>query len=208
MSNIWGSLLCIKIKSNKDLAEISYDTMLRVGTCGAIQPHIKPGDLIICTAAVRKDGTSDSYVQSAYPAFANYEVTLALIEAAEQLGYTYHLGVGYTASSFFCGQGRPGVNGYSQSFMKDILNDMQTAGVLNFEMEAATVFTISSLYKMRAGAIFTVIANRVRNDFSYSKDTVDKNIEVANLALQILYSWDLKKKEANKKNIYPYLISK
>ena len=74
-------------------------------------------------------------------------------------------------------------------------------------MEAATVFTISSLYKMRAGAIFAVIANRVRNDFSYNKDTVDKNIEVANLALQILYSWDLKKKVKNKKNIYPSLIS-
>ena len=72
----------------EDLAEIGCDTLIRVGTCGAIQDYIKPGDLIICSGAVRMEGTSDGYVASAYPAIADYEVTLALIEAAEQLGYT------------------------------------------------------------------------------------------------------------------------
>ena len=190
----------------EDLAEIGCDTLIRVGTCGAIQDYIKPGDLIICSGAVRMEGTSDGYVASAYPAIADYEVTLALIEAAEQLGYTYHVGIGYTASSFFCGQARPGYKGYSQSFMKTIIPDMQAAGVLNFEMEAATVLTISSLYKMRAGAIFTVVANRVDNSFKYDKSSVDNNIEVANLAMVILWDWEKKKKEKGKKYFSPSLL--
>ena len=143
---------------------------------------------------------------NSYPAVADHEVTMALIEAAEQLGYTYHVGIGYTASSFFCGQGRPGHNGYSQSFMKTLLPDMQAAGVLNFEMEAATVLTISSLYKMRAGAIFTVVANRVENSFQYDNSTVDHNLEVANLAMQLLWEWDKKKKEKGKAHISLSLI--
>lgn len=191
----------------EDLAAIGCDTLIRVGTCGAMQEHIEPGDLIICTGAVRREGTSSDYVIPEYPAFADYEVTMALVEAAEQLDYTYHLGVGYTAASFFCGQGRPGVRGYSQSFMKNILPDMQAAGVLNFEMEAATVLTISRLYQMRAGAIFTVIANRVRNDFSYSSDTVDKNIQVANRAMQLLADWDERKKKAGKNYVHPSLLN-
>jgi len=190
----------------EDLAEIGCDTLIRVGTCGAIQDYIKPGDLIISSGAVRMEGTSDGYVTNAYPATANYEVTLALIEAAEQLGYTYHVGIGYTASSFFCGQARPGYNGYSQSFMKNIIPDMKAAGVLNFEMEAATVLTISSLYNMRAGAIFTVVANRVDNSFKYDKSSVDNNIEVANLAMQILWDWEKKKKEKGKKYFSPSLL--
>lgn len=192
----------------EDLVEIGSDTFIRVGTCGAMQPHIKPGDLIICLGAVRKEGTSDSYVQPSYPAFANPEVVMALIQAAEQLEYTYHVGIGYTAASFFCGQGRPGVKGYSQSFMKTILPDMQAAGVLNFEMEAATVLTLASLYQCRAGAIFTVIANRVANEFSYQPDTVDKNIQVANLAMQILHEWDILKETQGKQYFYPALLSK
>jgi uridine phosphorylase len=122
------------------------------------------------------------------------------------LGYTYHVGIGYTASSFFCGQGRPGYKGYSQSFMKSIIPDMQAAGVLNIEMEAATVLTISSLYKLRAGAIFTVVANRVDNSFKYDKSSTDQNIEVANLAMQILHKWDKLKEESGKKFFYPSLL--
>lgn len=190
----------------EDLAEIGCDTLIRVGTCGTIQEHIRPGDLIICTGAVRMEGTSDSYVTNSYPALANYEVTLALIEAAEQLGYTYHVGIGYTAASFFCGQGRPGYKGYSQSFMKTLISDMQAAGVLNFEMEAATVLTISSLYNLRAGAIFTVVANRVNNSFEYTDKTVDHSIEVANLAMQNLYNWDKKKEASGKKYFFPSLL--
>lgn len=192
----------------EDLAEIGSDTLIRVGTCGTIQEHIRPGDLIICTGAVRKEGTSCDYVLPEYPACADYEVTLALIEAAEQLGYPYHVGIGYTAASFFCGQGRPGVGGYNQSYMKQILPDMKAAGVLNFEMEAATVFTISRIYQMRAGAVFTVIANRVLNDFSYHDHTTDKNIEVANLAMQILHKWDLAKEAAGKSHFFPSLLNR
>lgn len=190
----------------EDLAELGSDTLIRVGTCGTIQKYIKPGDLIISSGAVRMEGTSDGYVTKAYPATANYEVTLALIEAAEELGYTYHVGIGYTASSFFCGQARPGYNGYSQSFMKTLISDMQAAGVLNFEMEAATVLTISSLYQLRAGAIFTVVANRVDNSFEYTGETVDHSIEVANLAMQKLYNWDKKKEASGKKYFFPSLL--
>jgi len=190
----------------EDLAEIGCDTLIRVGTCGAIQDYIRPGELIICSGAVRKEGTSDGYVTNSYPAAADYEVTLALVEAAERLGYKYHVGIGYTAASFFCGQGRPGYKGYSQSFMKDLIPDMQAAGVLNFEMEAATVFTISSLYKIRAGAIFTVVANRVDNSFKYDGSSVENNIEVANLAMEILWDWEKKKKASGKNYFFPSLL--
>lgn len=190
----------------EDLAEIGCHTFIRVGTCGTIQKHIKPGELIICTGAVRMEGTSDGYVTNSYPAAADYEVTLALIEAAERLGYPYHVGIGCTASSFFCGQGRPGHKGYSQSFMKSLLPDMQAAGVLNFEMEAAAVFTISSLYHIRAGAIFTVVANRVENSFQYDDSAVDHNLEVANLAMEILWEWEKLKNAAGKRYFSPSLL--
>lgn len=192
----------------EDLAEIGCDTLIRVGTCGAIQDYIKPGDLIISSGAVRMEGTSDGYVTNSYPAAANYEVMLALIEAAERLGYTYHVGVGYTASSFFLGQARPGYKGYMPSVTKNLISDMQSAGVLNFEMEGATVFTISSLYGIRAGAIYTVVANRVDNSFQFDNSMVDHNIEVANLATQILWDWEKRKKESGKKHFFPSLLNK
>jgi uridine phosphorylase len=191
----------------EELAEIGADTFIRVGTCGAIQDYIEPGDLIICAGAVRHDGTSDQYVEKSYPALANQEVVMALIEAAEKLGVTYHVGLAYTSASFFCGQGRPGFNNYKQSWMDTILSDMQRAGVLNFEMEAATVLTLSSLFRLRAGAVFSVVANRVKDQLSYKSTSIQQSISVATEAVKILHYWDQLKERSGKKYFYPSLLN-
>lgn len=192
----------------EELAEIGAETFIRVGTCGAMQEHINPGDLIICTGAVRHDGTSEQYVETNYPALAHYEVTLALIEAAERLGVTYHVGLAYTSASFFLGQGRPGFNNYRQSWHDDIMNNMQAAGVLNFEMEAATVLTLSQLFRLRAGACFSVVANRVADKFEYKSKGIDDAVKVSTEAVKILSEWDELKKRNGKKYFFPSLLQK
>lgn len=190
----------------EELAELGAETFIRVGTCAALQEEIDPGDLIICSGAVRHDGTSDQYVEPAYPATANYEVVLALIEAAERLGATYHVGLAHTSASFFCGQSRPGFGGYSQSWTPRILEDARRAGVLNFEMEAGTVLTLGSLFRLRAGAVFNVVANRVRDEFSYKGEGIRRAAAVSSEAVKILSGWDEAKKKAGKKYFYPSLL--
>ena len=188
----------------EELAEIGADTFIRVGTCGAIREGIKCGDIIICSGAVRNDGASNEYVDISYPAFANYEVILALIQACEKLGKTYHVGISCSTSTFHCGQARPGFNGYTQSFFENKIRDLQNARVLSFEMEAATVFTLSNLYGLRAGGVFVVVADRNNNIFTYSG--IDDSIKVANEAVKILASWDKLKSEKSKPFFYPDLL--
>lgn len=187
----------------EELAALGGDTFIRVGTTGAIQEHINCGDLIISSGAVRHDGTSQFYVDPAYPAFADYEVTAALLEAAERLELPYHVGVSCSTASWYCGQGRPGFMGYEQSFFKNKVQDLNRAGVLNFEMEAATIFTLSGIYGLRAGSVCTVVANRITDEFTYGG--IDKSVQVANLAVQILAEWDQVKQEKKKKYWYPSL---
>ena len=185
------------------LATIGAKTFIRVGTTSGIQPHIKPGDLIISSGAVRYDGTSENYINLYYPAVADYEVVAALVEACERLGYTYHVGITATAASFFCGQNRDGFGNYRQSWFQSRYEDLRAANVLNYEMEAATVLTLSSLFKIKAGAIFTVIGNRVTNEFENSGST--KSIAAATEAAIILKEWERLKKERNKEYWYPSL---
>ena len=191
----------------EELLRVGADTFIRVGTTGSIQPGIKLGDLIITTGAVRLEGASKQYVLTEYPATASYEVILALIEAAESLGTRYWLGVTASTDSFYLGQGRPGYKDYMQSWAKHILGDLQAAGILNFEMESATIYTISNIYGARAGTICTVIANRVENTFKPGYG-IDVAIKVSNEAMKILSEWDEVKKELKKKWFYPSLAKK
>jgi uridine phosphorylase len=42
----------------EELAQLGVNTFLRVGTTGAIQPHVNVGDVIVTQASVRLDGAS------------------------------------------------------------------------------------------------------------------------------------------------------
>lgn len=147
-----------------ELAAIGCTTFLRLGTTGGLQEHLRVGDIVISTASVRWEGASDAYAPPAFPAAASYEVVLALIEACERLGLTYHLGVSAATSSFYAGQSRPAFGEYIGEAGERV-ERLQAMGVLNFEMESATVFTLATIFGLRGGAACIIVADRFRNEF-------------------------------------------
>jgi len=193
---------CMAIVVN-EAAAIGVHTFIRVGSCGAIQEEIKCGDLVISSAAVRLDGASNFYIMPEYPAAASYEVLMALIEAAETLGIsTYHVGVTVTTSDFYAGQNR-----LTKIQTAGLLSIFQKAGVLNFEMETAALFTLANLYGLRAGAVCAVYANRCTGEFKPGEGERDA-IKVANEAVKVLHEWDKKKRLKGKKWLYPTLLQR
>jgi uridine phosphorylase len=179
----------------EELANVGADTFLRVGSCGAIQPEAEVGDLVITTGAVRQEGTSDEYVREDYPATAHDEVVTALVTAAERLDHDYHLGVTCSTDSFYAGQGREGHGGFEAAGADDRTEELQAAGVLNYEMEAAALLTLASIYGLRAGAVCTVFANRVTGEFRTEGEA--KAAAVASEAAAILHEMNRVKAEAD-----------
>ncbi|QLD84400.1 nucleoside phosphorylase [Natronomonas halophila] len=178
----------------EELARVGAETFIRVGSCGAIQPEVDIGDLVITTAAVRQEGTSDEYVREDYPAAAHDEVVTALVTAAERLGYDYHLGVTCSTDSFYAGQSRPGFEDFRAAGSEERIEALQEAGVLNFEMEASAIMTLANIYGLRAGAVCTAYANRVTGEFRTEGE--GRAAETASLAASILAKMDRKKAES------------
>ena len=175
----------------EELANVGAENFIRVGSCATLKEDIEIGDLIISTGAVRLEGTSKQYVRIEYPALASHEVILALVEAAESLGVTYHLGISASTDSFYLGQSRPGFGGYEQVWSKDLITELQRANVANFEMEAATVFTLANIYGFRSGAVCAVYANRVKDEFAVRGE--QDAIDCGNEAVRILAEMDEQK---------------
>ncbi len=190
-----------------EFATIGGRTILRVGTCGALQAEIEPGDLIVPVAAVRRDGTSDRYLPLEHPAFADPEVHMALVEACEQLGYRYHVGVVCSVGSFYLGQERPVTGGFWQSGVDGLVDDLRAAGVACLEMECAALFVLARLFGMRSGAVLGAVANRVTNAFG-DNGAEERAIRAANEAVTILDEWARLKTAAGKTNFYPSLLRK
>lgn len=187
----------------EELARVGCETFIRVGSCGALQPEMDVGDLVITSSAVRQEGTSGEYVREEYPAAADDRVVAALVAAAEELDYDYHVGVSASTDSFYAGQGRPGFEGFAAAGSDEIVETMTEAGVLNFEMEASAILTLANLYGLRAGAVCTVYADRTGGEFRTAGES--RAAETASRATALLARMDERAREAGAERWYPGL---
>ncbi|MXV62452.1 uridine phosphorylase [Natronorubrum sp. JWXQ-INN-674] len=178
----------------EELARVGVDTFIRVGSCGAIQPEMDVGDLVITSGGVRQEGTSDEYVREDYPAVADHEVVSALVAAAERLGYDYHTGITMSADSFYAGQGRSGFDGFEAAGSDDLVDQLVEANVKNIEMEASAILTLANIYGLRGGAVCTVYADRDGGEFRTEGES--RAAETATLATHLLAKMDAVKREA------------
>lgn len=135
----------------EELMKLGADTFIRVGTSGAMQPGTPSGQLAVVTAAIRDEGTTSHYLPIEFPAVAHPQVVDALAEAARTLGASYRLGVSQTKDSFY-GEVEP-----DRMPMPDRLHDRWNAfiagGAICSEMEAATLFVLGSIHRVRTGGI-------------------------------------------------------
>ncbi len=149
----------------EELAQLGIRTFLRVGTTGAIQPDISVGDVLVTTGSVRLDGASLHFAPLEFPAVADFTCTTALVEAAKALGATTHIGVTASSDTFYPGQERYDTfSGRVVSRFQNSMKEWQQMGVLNYEMESATLLTMCASQGLRAGMVAGVIVNRTQQE--------------------------------------------
>ncbi len=149
----------------EELAQLGVRTFLRVGTTGAIQSHVNVGDMIVTTGSVRLDGASLHFAPMEFPAVADFDVATAMKEAAIEAGSTVHTGVTASSDTFYPGQERYDTfSGRVVRRFQGSMEEWQQMGVLNFEMESATLLTMCASSGLRAGCVAGVIINRTQKE--------------------------------------------
>ncbi len=132
----------------EELSAVGVETVLRVGTTGALQADIEIGDMVVATGAAKDEGTTKRYESATVPAVPDYEVLSTLVETSDEHDAPVHVGPIATDDAF-----------YAET--DEYVNSWEDAGLLAIEMEAAALFTIARRKGMRAGAICTVDGNLV-----------------------------------------------
>lgn len=161
----------------EELIKCGADTFIRIGTAGRVSDasYDESLDGVICTAAVRDEGTTLHYMPYEYPALANIDVVTALVESAKQNNLNYVEGITQTKDSFY-GQHAPDSMPISYE-LKNRWEAWRRGNVMASEMEASALFVISSIKGCRASAIMS---------FKNMEDT----IKVATDAVRILIKQD------------------
>lgn len=171
----------------EELHAIGADTFIRVGTCGGIALQVQSDDVVIATGAIRHEGASREYAPIEFPAVSDYRIQEALVQAAKDLGKSWHAGVVQCKDSFY-GQHDPARMPVSYELQAK-WEAWKRLGVLASEMESAALFCCAAALGVRCGSCFHVVWNQEREaaglDQQESHDT-SAAIEVGIEALKIL----------------------
>lgn len=141
----------------EELIHCGADTLIRIGTCGRVCDESKKNQIgCIINAAIRDEGTTRQYVPIEYPAVANREIVEILSTTAKKLGYNFAEGIAHCKDSFYA-QHSP----ESMPISKELIDKWEiwkNSNVMASEMETSTLFIVSLIRKVRAGAIMAYIS--------------------------------------------------
>ena len=148
-----------------ELVQVGVGTIIRVGTCGALAPGVRAGSVVISQAALCRQGAAEDIAPVEYPAAADPFVTVALVEAARQLEIEHHLGITASVDSFYEGQERSdSANSYLLRRLRGLSEEYRQLNILNYEMEAGTLFKMGLVYGFAAGCVCAVLAERLSGE--------------------------------------------
>lgn len=137
-----------------ELVQSGVRRIIRVGTSGGIADQVKVGSLVISQAALCRQGAASDIAPNEYPAAADPFLTVQLVEAARRLKLAHHLGLTASVDTFYEGQEREAsANPHLLPQLRGITETYRQLNILNYEMEAGTLFKMGLVYGFSAACV-------------------------------------------------------
>ncbi len=164
-------------------------TIVRMGTCGALQEDVPVDELVVSQYGLGLDNVLHYYAHEQTD--AELRILQAFLQQSEwpdnlpmpylasghpmlveTLGRGNHVGLTATAGGFYGPQGRqlravPSVGGLNEALTNFNYEGLR---LLNFEMETSALYGLSELLGHKACTVCTVVANRLRKEYSKDHD--------------------------------------
>jgi purine-nucleoside phosphorylase len=162
----------LAIYAHELMAEYDVQSIIRVGSCGAMTERVAVRDIVIASGACTDSSMNRIRFEGLdYAPVADFGLLRAAHDAAvaQYLDEAVHVGLIYSSDSFY--PARP-----------ELSARMVEYGVLAVEMEASALYTLAAKHGRRALAICTVSDHLVTGEETTSQEreqTFDAMVEIA-----------------------------
>ena len=127
----------------EELVGMGIKRFIAVGSAGGLQRKMKLGELVVCTHAVREEGTSYHYAAPTTHAYADAALTNELAGVLAKKKLTFRRGASWTMDA-----------PYRETRSK--VRHYRKEGVLSVEMEAAALFAVAEARGVKLAACFAI----------------------------------------------------
>jgi purine-nucleoside phosphorylase len=126
------------------MVDYGAQTLIRIGSAGALQPHIAVRDLVLAQAASSHGSPSTPLFQGLnFSPVADFGLLSKAHQAAHGIGTPVHVGGIFTSDAFYDDRA-------------DLTEQVKRHGCLCIEMETAELYTLAARLNRRALSILTI----------------------------------------------------
>jgi len=166
----------LSIYVNELISEYGAQTLIRIGSCGAMQKTVKVRDVIIAmTASTLSTPSRGIFRELNFAPCADYGLLEAAVTAARAKGTDTHVGGIYSSDVFY--DERP-----------DLTEIMTRHGILGVEMEAAELYNLAARHGRRALAVLTVSDHLLTQEALPAQDRERTFGDMVEIALQAAFA--------------------
>ncbi len=165
----------LSIYANELIRDYGAQTLIRIGSAGAMQEDVKVRDIVLAmTASTMSTPSRGFFREMSFAPCAHYGLLASAARAAEARDVGCHVGGIYSSDVFY--DERP-----------DLTEQLTRHGVLAVEMEAAELYTIAARYGRRALAVLTVSDHLITGE-ALPSDQREKSFgDMVEIALQAAF---------------------
>ena len=164
----------ISIYAHELITEYDVKNLIRVGSAGSYQEHVKIRDIVLAMAASSNSGVNELRFGGAdYAPTANFELFQKAVEAAKLKGIPLKAGNVFTSDEF-----------YADDF--ETYKKWSKFGVLCVEMESAGLYTIAAKHNVSALSILTISDSLVTGERTSSKERESTFKDMIEVALELV----------------------
>ncbi|MEX0996551.1 MAG: purine-nucleoside phosphorylase [Flavobacteriaceae bacterium] len=164
----------ISIYAHELITEYGVKNLIRVGSAGSYQEHIKVRDIVLAMAASSTSGVNELRFGGAdFAPTANFELFQKAVEAAKTKNIPIKAGNVLTSDEFYADE--------FESYKK-----WSKFGVLCVEMETAGLYTIAAKHKVNALSILTISDSLVSGEKTTSIERETTFEEMIKIALELV----------------------
>jgi purine-nucleoside phosphorylase len=163
----------LSIYVNELVSEYEVRTLIRVGTCGAFQPHLKVGDIVLpMTSSTDSSMNKLRFKGMDYAPVASFALLLKAYEVAKERGARVFVGGMFSGDSFYHDD-------------PEWWKLWAAYGVLVCEMETNGLYTLAAKFKVDALSVLTVSDSLVTGETSTAEQREREFPLMAEIALEI-----------------------
>ncbi|RSK38266.1 purine-nucleoside phosphorylase [Mangrovimonas spongiae] len=163
----------ISIYAHELINEYNVKNLIRVGSAGSYQQHVKIRDVIIAMAASSNSGVNELRFGGAdYAPTASFELFDKAVTSARKQNIPFKAGNVFTSDEF-----------YADNF--EAYKKWSKFGVLCVEMESAGLYTVAAKHNVNALSILTISDSLVTGERTTSEERETSFKNMINIALDL-----------------------